>query len=199
MAGEYTVIASLSSDGGKSTTVSGQDRRRGRAGTDRGDANAHARTDQGARSQARRRRQKPTATPEPDADTGRSSQGRSHGHQQRAQPARRAGHQLCPVGQVQRNDKLEIMGKNPESTWIKIVAPNGTEAWVILTYVDINVSLDDVALAEVPPAPTAAPRPTQPPAPNLPAPSGTGFGYGVQAHAFNDLDQGRLLDQRPGL
>jgi hypothetical protein len=99
------------------------------------------------------------------------------------------GTNYARVGQVQRNDKLEILGKNPEGTWIKIVTPNGTEAWVILTYVTVNVSLGDVPLAEVPAAPTAAPQPTQPPASAAPAPQGTGFGYGVQAHAFNDLSK----------
>ena len=94
------------------------------------------------------------------------------------------------VGQVRSNDRLKILGRNPEGTWIKVTAPGGTEAWVILTYVTINVELGDVSLAEVPPVPTAAPRPTKAPGvPPAPAPRGTAFGYGVQAHAFGGLEK----------
>jgi hypothetical protein len=93
------------------------------------------------------------------------------------------------VGSVRKDDKLTILGRNPEGTWIKIAAPDGTQAWVILTYVTINVDLDDIPLAQVPPTPTPAPQPTSGPNPpsGSPPTRSTGFGYGVQAHAFNDL------------
>jgi uncharacterized protein YraI len=116
------------------------------------------------------------------------------------------GTNYAQVGHVSQNDKLKILGKNPEGTWIKVVAPDGTEAWVILTYVTINVEVGDIPLAEVPPAPTPAPQPTSAPSQpggSVPAPRGTGFGYGVQAHqdtarvvqALNDIGFGWVKQQ----
>jgi hypothetical protein len=190
-AGEYTVIASISSDGGASTTVQGT------TVIEVGEPPAPP---------------TPTPTPEPTKEPEPTPTPEPTKEAEEATPTPPAevaeanaeatvtnnvlnlrggpGTNYPRVGQVSRNDKLKILGKNPEGTWIKVVAPNGDEAWVILTYVTVNVSLNDVPLADVPAAPTAAPRqpgPAAPAAPAAPAPRGTGFGYGVQAHAFNDL------------
>lgn len=190
-AGEYTVIASLSSDGGKSATVSGQT-----VVEIEQEPTPVPETPTPTPEPTKEPKASPTPTPEPTATpsptpTQEVAQARAEATVSGTFLNLRAGPSTnyTRLGQVKQNDKLEIQGKNPEGTWIKIVAPDGTNAWVSLTYVDLNVSLDDIAVAEVPPAPTAAPRPTQAPAANVPAPRGTGFGYGVQAHAFNDLDR----------
>ena len=184
--GKYTVAAAVSSDSGQSAAVQGE-------------TVIEVRTVQPTPTPETTPEPTPTPTPEPTpaeeptptpeptqvAQAEPEATVTNNVLNLRAGP----GTNYATVGQVQRNDRLKILGKNPQGTWIKIVAPNGTEAWVILTYVTINVSLNDVPLAEVPAAPTAAPRPTQAPAPAAPAPRGTGFGYGIQAHAFNDRDK----------
>jgi spore germination protein YaaH len=184
--GEYTVVASLSSDGGKSTTVQGETV----IEVDQVQATPTpepTKEPEPTPTPEPTKEPEPTPTPEPTqiAQAVTEATVSNNVLNLRAGP----GTNYAIAGQVQRNDKLKILGKNPEGTWIKIAAPNGTEAWVILTYVTMNVSLNDVPLAEVPAAPTAAPRPAQAPAPAAPAPRGTGFGYGVQAHAFNDLSK----------
>lgn len=67
------------------------------------------------------------------------------------------GIHFAKLGHVHQSDQIKILGKNPEGTWIKVAAPDGTEAWVILTHVKMSTSLNDVPVAEVPPAPLSAP------------------------------------------
>ena len=200
--GKYTIIAALSSDNGQTTTVQGQT-------VVQVDSDATAPTPTPTPTSETETQPEPEETPEPTPTPTPTkeieiSQAKAEAVVTNSLLNMRAGPgtNYARVGQVRQGTKLEILGKNAAGTWIKIKTPGGTEAWVILTYVDVNVSLDTLSTLEAPTAPTPAPQPTNPPAP--PAPSGGGgFGYGVQAHedtarvtqAINELGFGWLKQQ----
>jgi spore germination protein YaaH len=199
--GKYTVVAALSSDNGQSTTVQGQT-----VVTVDGDLAPPTPTPTPTTA-ATEPEPTPTPTPEPTpteetpiASAGAEAVVTNNLLNLRAGP----GTNYARVGQVRQSNKLEILGRNAEGTWIKILTSGGSEAWVILTYVDINVSIDDVPIVEAPAVPTPAPQPTSSsPSPAAPAPRGTGFGYGVQAHedtarvvqAVNEMGFGWIKQQ----
>jgi uncharacterized protein YgiM (DUF1202 family) len=60
------------------------------------------------------------------------------------------------MGTVERGDRLEILGKNQAGDWLKVVAPDGTEAWVFAQLVTTDVDLDDVSVAVAPTMPPPA-------------------------------------------
>ena len=198
--GQYKVIASLSSDGGQTAAA-------------QGDAVVEVGRETPVPTPTPEPTQTVEATPTPEpSPTPQATPAVAKAEPQavvtnaslnlRAGPG--TGYQQ--VGSVRKDDKLTILGRNPEGTWIKIAAPDGTEAWVILTYVTINVDLNDIPMAEVPAMPTPAPQPTSapvsPPSGSVPTRS-TGFGYGIQAHqdtarvvqAINDMGFGWLKQQ----
>jgi len=153
-AGKYTVIASLSSDNGRTATVQGE------MVIEVGlQAPTPTPTPTATPTQAAKVTPTPgpTSTPTP-TETPKVAQAEPEATVSNTVLNLRAGPgtNYPRLGQVQNNDKLKILGKNPEGTWIKIAAPDGTVAWVILTYVTVNVNLADVPEAEVPPAPTPA-------------------------------------------
>lgn len=172
-AGQYTVIAGLSSDNGQSATVQGQ------VVVEVNEPVAEATPTPTATPTRRETQATPTPTPTPTQQVAEAKPEAVVTNSLlnvRAGP----GTNYARVGQVRQGTKLEIVGRNAEETWIAVVTPEGAEAWIILTYVSINVSVRDLPLIEAPPAPT--PQPTRSSPAPAPAPRGTGFGYGVQAH-----------------
>jgi spore germination protein YaaH len=204
--GKYTITAALSSDNGQTVTVQGQTVVQ--VGGSVPQTPTATPTPTPEDSGEKEAEATPTPTPEPTptptkeveiSETEAEAVVSNSLLNLRSGP----GTNYDRVGQVRQGTKLKVLGKNAEGTWIKIETPGGTEAWVILTYVDINVSLDSVAVAQAPAAPTPGPKPTSAAPPPAPAPSGTGFGYGVQAHkdtarvvkALNDIGFGWVKQQ----
>lgn len=57
------------------------------------------------------------------------------------------GHDV--LGTAERDDELEILAKNADGTWIQVIIPDGTEAWVYLDLVTVKEgALDRVPVAE---------------------------------------------------
>ncbi len=197
--GQYKVIASLSSDGGRTAAAQGET-------TIEIGKETPVPTPTPEPTQVVEATQTPEPSPTPQATPAvarAEAQATVTNTTLNLRAGPGTGYQQ--VGSVRKDDKLTILGRNPEGTWIKIAAPDGTQAWVILTYVTINVDLDDIPLAQVPPMPTPAPQPTSGPNPpsGSPPTRSTGFGYGIQAHqdtarvvqAINDLGFGWLKQQ----
>ncbi len=193
--GTYKVIAAISSDGGKTATASGETTVQvgGELASPTPTPTPRGSEEKATPTPAPTNTPAPTPTPQP-TPTQAVAQARAEAEavvtsnvlNLRAGP----GTNYARVGQVRKGTRLKVVGKNSQGTWIKVVAPNGTEAWVILTYVKLTTSLNALPQVKAPPTPTPAPRPTRPPSGGpAPAPRATGFGYGVQAHAFNDLDK----------
>lgn len=181
-AGQYTVIAGLSSDYGQSATVQGQ-----------AVVNVSEPVPEATATPTpipTRQDAEPTPTPTP-TPTQQVVEAKPEAVVSNSLLNVRSGPgtNYARVGQVRQGTSLEIVGRNREGTWVAVVTPDGDEAWVILTYVSVNVSVDDLPIIDAPPPPTPAPQPTRSSSPAAPAPRGTGFGYGVQAH----LDTARVV------
>lgn len=91
------------------------------------------------------------------------------------------------VAQLQPGRPVDILASNADRTWWQVLLGNGDEGWVAATVVDVTGPVDGVAVAaNIPAAPTQAPRPTAAPQPTSapvvvqptqpPAPSSSG-GY----------------------
>jgi hypothetical protein len=202
--GKYTIIAALSSDNGQTVTVQGQTV----VEVDESEPALPTPTPTPTPEDGEEEEATPTPTPEPTPTPTKEveiSWAESEAVVTNSLLNMRAGPgtNYERVGQVRQGTRLKILGKNAAGTWIKTETPDGTVAWVILTYVDVNVSLETIPVAEAPAAPTPGPQATKAPLPPAPAPSGTGFGYGVQAHkdtarvsqAINDIGFGWLKQQ----
>jgi len=181
-AGQYTIIAGLSSDYGQSATVQGQ------AVVAVSEPTPEATPTPMPTPTRAETEATPTPTPTPTQQVAEAKPEAVVSNSLlnvRAGP----GTNYARVDQVRQGTALEIIGRNKEGTWIAVVTPGGDEAWVILTYVSVNVSVNDLPVIEAPPTPTPAPQPTRSSQAVAPAPRGTGFGYGVQAH----LDTARVV------
>lgn len=66
------------------------------------------------------------------------------------------------VGQLQRNDAVEIVGKNADSSWLQVVYPTGTigRGWISASYAQVRGSLASIPVVEAPPPPTSTPAPS---------------------------------------
>jgi hypothetical protein len=77
------------------------------------------------------------------------------------------------LGVLKRGDHLKITGRSLTGDWLKVIAPNGQEGWTACSTLQVNVDVDGVAVAQVPPTPTPmyTLTPTAIPTPELlPAP-----------------------------
>lgn len=83
------------------------------------------------------------------------------------------GVQYDRIGQVQRGQTFDVVGRIPGGDWIRICCVNGKSGWVATEYVRVRGSLQQVALVtELPPTPTprpATPTPVPPTATPVPA------------------------------
>lgn len=79
------------------------------------------------------------------------------------------GTAFAVVGQLQPGRPVDILGRNADRTWWQVLLGNGNEGWVAASVVDVSGPLDTVAVtANIPAAPTQAPRPTAAPQPAAP-------------------------------
>ena len=62
------------------------------------------------------------------------------------------------VASYWKGEELEAIGRNSESTWLKIASVDGTQGWIAASVVELNTSPDILPIVEAPPTPT--PRPT---------------------------------------
>ncbi len=94
------------------------------------------------------------------------------------------------VGQLKGGTALQILAVNPDSTWLKIKAPDGTVGWIFRQLCTVNVSLSDRAVEDVP-TPTPAPTPEggAPPPPVVAPVSGGSFELGGHIRTWNYLGQ----------
>jgi hypothetical protein len=69
------------------------------------------------------------------------------------------------VGQAQQGDALQVIGRSPGGDWLLVVAPDGRRGWLSISLLKVNLVLDGVAVAELPPTPTPAVTPTPNPTP----------------------------------
>ncbi|UCC86696.1 MAG: protein kinase [Anaerolineales bacterium] len=61
------------------------------------------------------------------------------------------------VGQVERGDELRVVDRNAAGDWLRVVTQDGTRRWVSASLLEVNVALDGVSLARIPPTPTTSP------------------------------------------
>lgn len=75
------------------------------------------------------------------------------------------GTAFAVVGQLQPGRPVDILGRNADGAWWQVLLGNGNEGWVAASVVDVTGPVDGVAVAaNIPVAPTQAPRPTAAPA-----------------------------------
>ena len=96
------------------------------------------------------------------------------------------------AGQLTPGQSYRISGKNAAGDWWQIDIGNGTKGWVLGELTASSGPINQIAvIANIPPAPTAAPV-----AASAPAPTGGGsFGYGVQAHMVHNNQAGLVMQK----
>jgi formylglycine-generating enzyme required for sulfatase activity len=52
---------------------------------------------------------------------------------------------------------LTVLGRNDDSSWFQVEAPDGSVGWMFASLLNINITPASVAVAEIPPTPTAKP------------------------------------------
>jgi uncharacterized protein YraI len=121
-----------------------------------------------------------TATPEPTATATATVVAQPQASTTSAINVRGGPGTAYPVvAQLQPGRPVDILGRNADGTWWQVLLPNGDDGWVAASVVDVSGPVDGVAVAaNIPAAPTPAPRPTaapvvaQPTQPPAPKPSG---------------------------
>ncbi len=58
------------------------------------------------------------------------------------------------VGQLGRGDELEVVGRNADGDWLRVVTQDGTHRWVSVSLLGVNVDLEGITVARIPPTPT---------------------------------------------
>jgi uncharacterized protein YraI len=73
------------------------------------------------------------------------------------------------VGGLKRGDSLTITGRSPDNSWIEVMTADGKKGWcsALDKYVRLDVALSEVAIAKIPPTPTAAPTLAPTPSPTV--------------------------------
>lgn len=78
------------------------------------------------------------------------------------------------LGSLDKGDELDVTARNSAGDWFEVVAPDGTEGWVLADAVELNIPVDAIPVStEIPPTPTPVPAPptsTPTPTPGFPAP-----------------------------
>lgn len=69
------------------------------------------------------------------------------------------------LGTYPQGAQLKVLGKNEEETWLKVQTPDGQQGWMSGNYLQVNVALVDLTVADAPPPPVP-PSPTPGPVTN---------------------------------
>lgn len=198
--GTYQIVAAVSSDLGKTTTVQSETQLRVGEGIVPPEQEPTPPAE-GQPEATPTPTPEPTATPEPTPtpEPTQSVAGAVKATIDSTTLNLRAGPgtNYAKLGVVRQGDVLDVVGRSDDGRWIKVKASNGAEAWVSVDFVTLGGSLNGVAVVQAPPTPTPGSpstqpsQPTQPTQPSgpVPATSSTGFGYGIQVHAPSGSQQ----------
>jgi uncharacterized protein YraI len=74
------------------------------------------------------------------------------------------------VGQARQGDALQVTGRNAIGNWFKVIAADGTDGWVSILGLQINVPIDRVTVVDLPATATPIVTPT-PSSTSTPTPS----------------------------
>jgi len=67
------------------------------------------------------------------------------------------------IGTAQRGQRLTVLARNAESTWLQICCVDGQQGWASVDYVKLNQPVEDIPTVTVTPsAPVGAPPPSMP-------------------------------------
>lgn len=77
------------------------------------------------------------------------------------------------VAKLEADDKVDILGKNEDGSWLHVELGDGTVGWVETRYLESELDIDKLELIEAPPTPTARPTETPTEALDTPTPEGT--------------------------
>jgi endonuclease YncB( thermonuclease family) len=75
------------------------------------------------------------------------------------------GTQYDILGTIVQGSPLEVIGRNPDGSWLVVVTEDGTIGWVFAGLVQLNINLEDAPPALIPATPTPVVIPTTPPSP----------------------------------
>ncbi len=57
------------------------------------------------------------------------------------------------IGSAQKGDKLPVLGRNADGTWLKVTLPDGRSGWILATTALLNVPVDKVPVEQAIPTP----------------------------------------------
>ncbi len=77
------------------------------------------------------------------------------------------------VAKLEENDKVKIIGRNEDGTWLHLETADGTTGWSETKYLATKVNIDALSEVEAPPTPTPKPTDTPTTVPDTPTPEGT--------------------------
>ncbi len=70
------------------------------------------------------------------------------------------------VSALANGTQLSVTGKNNDGSWLVVKLPDGRQAWIALSVVDVNFNIRDLPVINAPPTPTSPPpTPTKKPKP----------------------------------
>jgi len=77
------------------------------------------------------------------------------------------------VARLAENDRVTILGRNADGTWLQLETPDGTVGWSETKYLATKTNVDALPELESPPTPTPRPTDTPTSVPDTPTPEGT--------------------------
>jgi len=60
------------------------------------------------------------------------------------------GQQFVSLSAYEPGTAVELVGRNPASTWLRVRTPNGRTGWMAKEYLQVNISLDDLPVENPP-------------------------------------------------
>jgi hypothetical protein len=89
------------------------------------------------------------------------------------------------IGGLQTGEKVSLIGRNADSSWLQVVLPDGSEGWVFATLLTVNAAtnVSSLAVVEVDPPAVAGGGGAAPPPVIAPAGGGS-FELGGQTHTL---------------